>query len=99
MALRRLSHRVLLAVWLLLAAPLSFAAEEVKMPPSFMRGLGKVFAGLVFEFPRTVVEASSEAPVVGTIVGVFAGVAKAFQTTAAGLVEMGAAFDPWGTKR
>lgn len=96
MALRRLTAAVMLAA-VMAAGPA--AAAESNEPPSFMRGLGKVFGGLVFEFPRTVVQASSEAPVVGTIVGVFAGVVNALQTTAAGFVEMSAAFDPWGAKR
>ncbi|PIQ84732.1 MAG: hypothetical protein COV75_00390 [Candidatus Omnitrophica bacterium CG11_big_fil_rev_8_21_14_0_20_63_9] len=99
MALRRLS-RVAAAISLavVMAAGPAVAAESNE-PPSFMRGLGKVFGGLVFEFPRTVLQASSEAPVVGTMVGIFAGVVNALQTTAAGFVEMSAAFDPWGAKR
>ena len=82
------------ALWMI-TAPAS--AEERK--PSFMHGVGQVIGGLVFEFPRTVVEATLDGPpVAGTLVGVLAGVARAVQTTFRGFEEMSASVDPWGIK-
>ena len=76
------------------------AYAETTSEPSFMRGLGKVFAGVVLEFPKTVLEATFDGPpVVGTAVGLLAGTARALQKTVAGVVEMAAEFDPWGGKR
>ena len=67
--------------------------------PSLMEGLGKVVGGLVFEGPKTLLKETLEnPPVVGTVMGLLAGVARALQVTASGIAEMSAAFDPWGTK-
>ncbi len=80
-----------------------FAASSVQasnQDPSVGHGFGKVIGGLLFELPRTVIDATLTAPpVVGTMIGLLAGTARALQTTAAGVVEMAAGFDPWGTKK
>ena len=92
------------AVWgvscglLLLGAPPVRA--ETPREPSFMHGVGQVVAGVVFELPKTVLEATmTEPPVVGTVVGLLAGTARALQVTVGGLVEMASTFDPWGRKK
>ena len=65
-----------------------------------MRGLGKIVGGLIFELPKTVIEASLEGPpVAGTLVGLLAGTTRSVQTVFAGVGEVAAAFDPWGTKK
>ena len=84
-------------IMLMAAAPV-FAATQAE--PSVWHGIAKVVGGMIFELPRTVIEATSEGPpVVGTMVGLLAGTARAFQTTVGGLVEISTAFDPWGSKR
>ena len=76
------------------------AASASETDPSFLHGLGKTIAGIIFELPRTVVDATlTGPPVAGTVVGLMAGTVKALQTTAAGLAEMAAGFDPWGDKK
>jgi hypothetical protein len=68
--------------------------------PSFMHGAGQVVAGVLLEFPKTVLQGTVDGPpVVGTLVGALAGVVHALQKTAGGLVEMSAGFNPWGAKR
>lgn len=75
-------------------------AAEPPPEPSFLHGAGQVVAGVVFELPKTVLDATlSEPPVVGTLAGLFAGAVRALQVTAAGLVEMATAFDPWSAKK
>ena len=82
---------------------LVFGAEQVRASekdPSVGHGFGKVIGGLLFELPRTVIDATlTSPPVVGTMIGLLAGTARALQTTAAGVVEMAAGFDPWGAKK
>ena len=76
--------------------------SDVRMSdePNFMNGLGKVFGGLVFEVPRTVLEATFEnPPVVGTMMGFIGGIARAFSVAFSGFQEMSADFDPWGIKK
>jgi hypothetical protein len=64
----------------------------------FLAGVGQVIKGVVLEFPMTLIEATlNNPPVVGTIVGLFAGAAKAVQTTVGGLVEMSAGLRPAGS--
>ncbi len=88
-----------LAVGIVLGMPNAFAAAE-QSEPSFLHGVGQVIDGLVFELPKTVLEATLEGPpVVGTAIGLLAGAARAAQKTVGGIVEMSAGFDPWGTKR
>ena len=88
---------VLLTVTLLTASPVDAAQQS---DPSFLHGVGQVIAGLLFELPKTVLDATlTGPPVAGTMVGLLAGTARALQVTAGGLVEMSAGFDPWGTKR
>ena len=68
--------------------------------PSVRHGLGRVVAGSIFEWPKTILEATFDGPpVVGTMIGVLAGAARATQEIVGGVLEMGAGFDPWGTKR
>ena len=72
------------------------AAED---QPTMRGGFGKMIYGLTLELPLTIAEATmTNPPVVGTAVGVLAGVTRAIQTTVKGMVEIGQAFDPWGTK-
>ena len=75
-------------------------AAEPQADPSFLHGVGQVVAGVIFEFPKTVLDATfTGPPVVGTAVGILAGTARALQVTVSGLVEMASSFDPWGAKR
>ncbi|MBI3321404.1 MAG: hypothetical protein HYZ91_03955 [Candidatus Omnitrophica bacterium] len=105
MALRRLT--VLgrgiafgIAAAVLLAAESFEAAEKSNTEPSVLHGAGQVVGGLLFELPRTVIEATmTSPPVVGTVVGLFAGTARALQVTVGGLVEMAAGFNPGGAQR
>ena len=65
-----------------------------------MHGAGQVVGGLLFELPKTVLEATmNEPPVIGTMVGLLAGTARALQKTVGGIVEMAAGFDPWSSRR
>ena len=83
---------------LLMGSPVFAAAT--KPEPSFLRGVGKVIAGVVLELPKTVVDATMTGPpVIGTAVGLLAGTSRAIQTTVGGLVEMAAGFDPWRIKQ
>ena len=80
---------------LMACAPVVQAEDQ----PTMRGGFGKMIYGLTLELPLTVAEATmTNPPVVGTAVGVLAGVTRAIQTTVKGMVEMGQAFDPWGTK-
>ena len=72
----------------------------MKPEPNFGHGVGQVIDGVLFELPKTVLGATLEGPpVVGTMVGLLAGTARALQKTVGGVVEMATAFDPWGAKR
>ena len=83
---------------LMTTSPPVFATTQAE--PSFVHGVGQVVAGLVFELPKTVLDATlTGPPIAGTVVGLLAGTARALQTTVGGLVEMAAGFDPWGTKK
>jgi hypothetical protein len=85
----------IVAVLVLLSTPAAAAQDE----PSFLHGAGQVVAGLLFELPKTVLDATLNGPpVVGTAVGLLGGVARALQTTVGGVVEMAAGFHPWGTR-
>ncbi len=100
MALRRLGPwaRASVAAAVLLGVATSGGASE--QDPSFGHGLGKMVGGVIFEWPKTIVDATlTGPPVAGTVVGIIAGAARAAQTVVAGAVEMGAGFDPWGSKR
>ena len=95
MALRRVT--VVLGVML---AVVPSAAAEQQDEPSFMHGVGQVVAGILFELPKTVLDATlTSPPVIGTAVGLLAGTARALQKTTAGVVEMAAGFNPWGITR
>ena len=77
-----------------------WAAAATTSEPNFLHVVGQVIAGLVFELPKTVLEATLNGPpVVGTVVGLLAGTARALQTTVGGVVEMAAGFDPWNAKK
>lgn len=83
----------------LLWAPGVSAAQQ-QSEPSFLHGVGQMVAGLLFELPKTALEATlAGPPVVGTAIGLLAGAAQAARKTVGGFVEMSAGFDPWGTKR
>ena len=89
----------LLAACLVLFPAVLQAAEQ-KSDPSFLHGLGKMIDGVVLEFPKNVLEGTLDGPpVVGTVLGGLGGIIRASQKTVAGFIEMGAGFDPWGTKR
>ena len=93
------AHRVVVAGVLLILVALP-ASADTPSEPSVMHGLGQVVGGLIFELPKTVLQATFEnPPVLGTVVGLLAGTARALQITFAGLMEIGAGFDPWGTKK
>ena len=96
MALRRLSLVLAAAVaW----APVA-AADQAPSDPNLMHGVGQVVNGVVFELPKTVIDATMTGPpIVGTVVGLLAGTAKALQVTVAGLIEVARGFDPLGSKR
>ncbi len=88
----------MLAAWLAAAIPL--AAAEDHSDPSMKHGAGQVITGVLTEFPKTVVQATMDGPpVVGTAVGILAGVSRALQKTVGGVVEMSQAFDPWGINK
>ena len=98
MALRRLTLAALgsaAVMW----TPI-VAAETQTSDPNLMHGLGQVVGGVLFELPKTVLDATlAGPPIAGTIVGLFAGTARALQVTVAGLVEVSQGFDPWGAKK
>ena len=78
-------------------APL-WAAQQPR--PGFTHGVGEVVAGLLFEMPKTVLQATmSGPPVVGTAVGLLAGVSQGIQRTIRGLIEMVNGLDPWGVNK
>jgi hypothetical protein len=88
-----------LALSLTLLAAQATPAKR-KAEPSVMHGAGQVVGGLLFELPRTLLDATlTGPPVVGTAVGLLAGTARALQVTVSGLLEMSAGFDPWGAKK
>jgi hypothetical protein len=73
------------------------AKAESTGEPSVLHGLGQVIAGVLFELPKTVLDATLTEPVVlGTVAGLFAGTVNALRVTAGGLVEMAEAFNPIG---
>ena len=81
-----------------LLVPKVFADQQAD--PSFLHGLGQVVGGVLFELPKTVLDATlTGPPIAGTIVGLFAGTARAMQVTVAGLVEVSQGFDPLGAKK
>ncbi len=81
---------------LLLVCQAPVAAAATKSRPNFLHGLGTTIRGLVLEIPVTTFQAPvEEPPVMGTVIGLLAGVVRAFQTTASGLVEMYQGFHPW----
>ena len=56
--------------------------------------------GVCLELPKTVIrETLRNPPVVGTLVGLLAGTARALQTTVAGLVDMAAGLKPIGSEK
>jgi hypothetical protein len=80
------------------AAPaLAAAAPE---EPSVLRGAAQVVGGPLVEFPKTVLDATfTGPPLVGTLVGVAAGIAKGLQTSVAGVIEIAAGVKRWGASR
>ena len=94
-----LAHAVLAACVLVLMSHAPVAADA-QTAPSVWHGVGQVVGGVLFELPKTVLEATFEnPPVLGTVVGLLAGTSRALQTTFAGLIEIGTRFDPWGSKK
>ncbi len=84
---------------LLLSAAVPVQAADPPRDPTLGHGFGEVVRGVVFELPKTVLDATFNGPpIAGTLVGIVAGAARAVQRTVAGVVEMGRAFDPWGLK-
>lgn len=78
----------------------SGVSADTQHEPSFMHGAGQVVGGILLELPKTVVHATmTEPPIVGTLVGLLGGTARALQVTVGGFVEMASAFDPWGNKK
>ena len=96
MALRRVTLALMVGL-----VGLACGAAEAKQEgdPSILHGVAKVVGGAVFELPKTVIEATAkEAPIIGPVVGVLAGTGRAIRTVVDGVVEIVAAFDPWGIK-
>lgn len=98
MALRRVSVAVCAALTICLCGARIATASDAE--PSVGHGLGRIVAGALFEWPKTIVDATlTNPPVVGTMVGIFAGLVRAVEMTTAGVREVSAGFDPWGIKR
>ena len=77
----------------LCGAPLPVYGEQA---PSMRSGLAKIIWGMTMELPTTVVDATlTNPPVIGTAVGLLAGVARAVQKTFEGMAEFSEAFTPW----
>ena len=77
---------------------LAEAADRAE--PSVVHGAGQVVQGVIVELPKTVLDATMHGPVVvGPLVGLLAGAARALQVTTAGLVEMAAGFHPFEERR
>jgi hypothetical protein len=88
----------IIIAWWFVAANVAYAEE--RREPTVTHGAGQVMKGVVVELPKTVIEATMEGPVVvGTMVGLLAGTARALQVTTAGLVEMAAGFHPFEERR
>ena len=90
----------LLVVGSLLWSCPSVFAQEQKADPSFMHGLGEVVAGATIELPKAVLDGFLTGPVVvGPMIGLLGGTARAAQMIAEGVLEMSEGFDPFGVKR
>ena len=82
----------------LTGAPPTWADETRE--PSFLHGLGQVIAGLVFELPKTTLDATlTNPPVLGTMVGLLAGTMNELRMIGEGLQEMAVGFNPWNISR
>ena len=82
---------VLLALAFVLLVPPPFAWAEER-EPALIHGFGEVLAGIFWEPPKTVLDATlSGPPVVGTAVGVLGGLSKGIQRILRGLQEISAA--------
>lgn len=100
MALRRITYvRLFVIGSLLWACPPAFAQEQ-KADPSFMHGLGEAVAGATITLPKAVLDGFlTGPPVVGVMIGLLGGTARAAQMIAEGVLEMSAGFDPFGVKK
>lgn len=84
---------------LFLRCPAVFAQNQ-KADPSFMHGLGKAVAGATITLPKAVLDGIlTGPPVVGAMIGLLGGAARAAQMVAEGVLEMSAGFDPFGVKK
>lgn len=94
----RSSALVSIGLWLALASPAACAQQPHE--PSFRHGLGRAIWGLIFELPKTTLDATlTEPPVLGTLVGLLAGTMNALRITGEGLQEMAVGFNPWGMSK
>ena len=90
---------LVILIGLTVGCPSVMAASDQQSDPSFMRGFGKVVGGVLFELPKTLIDATmTSPPIIGIPVGLLAGSAQAFRVTCEGVREMAAGFDPWGSK-
>ncbi len=71
------------------------AAQTRPKDPTVLRGVGKIVHGIVFEPVMTLLDSTMRhPPVVGTLVGILAGVVKGLQTTVGGVKELYLATSP-----
>jgi hypothetical protein len=100
--LRVAAMAVIIAVAIGVCAPQPVwgdAQRQLSREPTFLHGLAQVIKGVVWELPKTTVDATLDGPpIAGTVIGLLAGAAAAVRTTWAGLHEMITVFDPWSTK-
>ena len=74
--------------------------QKPKSDPSFMHGLGEAVAGATITLPKAVLDGLlTGPPVVGPMIGLLGGAARASQMVVEGVIEMSAGFDPFGFKR
>ena len=100
MALRRLIAALAACLFAAAMAGSARAAETQSYERRFIRGAGRVVEGVCLELPKTVIrETLRNPPVVGALVGLLAGTARALQTTVAGLVDMAAGLKPIGSEK
>jgi hypothetical protein len=67
---------------------LSPGVGAAKAKPTVRHGIGQIITGIVWELPRTVVEATMQGPpVVGTAVGLLAGASRGVKKVIEGSVE------------
>ena len=88
---------VALVCVLLISQPLAWAQQR---EPRFIHGFGEVLAGIFWEPPKTVLDATlTGPPVVGTAVGIVGGLSRGIHRVVRGLREIDQAIRPHRGKR